>query len=212
MKAFRILLFALAAAALSACTSQLRTSVTRFHQLAAPAHETFIVIGEDEQTSASLEFQQYAAVVSVELAAQGFVPAGAANPDLIVTLDYGVSPPREKTRREGGGAPFYGSMFFGSWPYYGPYWYYPHGFTSWGFGYAYAPYEYSYTVFDITAAITIAKNGGPVVFEGRAGTTTRKGELPKTVPALVRALFTGFPGRSGETVTVKVPLEEPGGY
>jgi Domain of unknown function (DUF4136) len=212
MTPFRILLLALAAAALSTCTGPLRTSVTRFHQLAAPAHETFIVIGEDEQTSASLEFQEYAGVVSEQLAAQGFVPAGSATPDLIVTIDYGISPPREKTRREGGASTFYGSMFFGSWPYYGPYWYYPYGFTPWGFGFAYEPYEYSYTVFDTTAAITIAKNGGPVVFEGRAGTTTRKNEPTKVVPALVRALFTGFPGRSGETLTVKVPLEESGGY
>jgi len=211
MTSLRILLLA-SAALLSACTSELRTSVTRFHQLPPPARETFIVIASDEENSGSLEFQQYAAVASEELAAQGFVPAGTARADLIVKLGYGISPPREKTRREGGYAPFYGSMFFGSWPYFGPSWYYPHGFTRWGFGFSYYPYEYSYTVFDTTAEIAIEKNGGPVVFEGRAGTTTRKNDLTRTIPALVRALFTGFPGRSGETVTVKVALEEKGGY
>ncbi|HXV73513.1 MAG TPA: DUF4136 domain-containing protein [Sphingomonadales bacterium] len=208
----RILLVLVAAAIAAGCASQLRTSVTRFHQLPPPSSQSFIVVAADEQRAGSLELQEYAAVVARELTAIGFVPAGAADPDLIVKLDYGVSPPREKTRREGGYAPFYGSAFFGSWPAFGPYWYYPHGFTRWGFGFSYYPYEYSYTVFDIMAAVSIEKNGGPVIFEGRAGTTTRKANLPATVPPLIRALFTGFPGRSGETVTIKVPLEEKGGY
>lgn len=212
MTTLRVLLLVFAAALVAGCASQLRTSVTRFHQLPPPARQTFIVIAGDEQKDGSLEFHQYAADASYQLEALGFAPAGGADPDLIVRLDYGISPPREKTRREGGASPFYGGMFFGGWPYYGPYWYSPHGFAGWGYGFSYYPYEYSYTVFDTVAEISIEKNGGPVVFEGRAGTTTRKNDLAKTVPALIRALFTGFPGRSGETVTVKVPLEEKGGY
>ena len=208
----RILLLLATAALLGACTSQLRASVTRFHQLAPPAHQTFIVIAADEQNAGGLEFQQYAMAVTAELAALGFVPAGPATPELIVKLDYGVSPPREKTRRESGMSPLYGGMFFGGWPYFGPYWYYPYGFSRWGYGFSYYPYEYSYTVFDTTAEVAIETNGGPVVFEGRAGTTTRKGDLTKTVPALIHALFTGFPGQSGETLIVKVALEEAGGY
>ena len=45
------------------------------------------------------------------------------------------------------------------------------------------------------------------VFEGRAEATTRSDDLTKLVPRLVQALFTNFPGHSGERVRVNVPLE-----
>jgi hypothetical protein len=43
------------------------------------------------------------------------------------------------------------------------------------------------------------------LFEGHAKTTSTGSDLTKLVPNLVEAMFTNFPGRSGETVRVTVP-------
>ena len=43
------------------------------------------------------------------------------------------------------------------------------------------------------------------VFEGRVVTTTRLNLLPRLMPAMIEALFLGFPGESGEAFTVTAP-------
>ena len=49
-------------------------------------------------------------------------------------------------------------------------------------------------------------NGGERVFEGTARATSRSDDLPWLVPNLIQAMFTGFPGNSGQTVKVSIPL------
>ena len=46
---------------------------------------------------------------------------------------------------------------------------------------------------------------GQALFEGTAQARSRTNELPVLVPNLVEAMFTNFPGRSGETVRITVP-------
>ena len=43
------------------------------------------------------------------------------------------------------------------------------------------------------------------LFEGKAKARSRTDELAKVVPSLVDAMFTGFPGTSGETVKITIP-------
>jgi hypothetical protein len=47
--------------------------------------------------------------------------------------------------------------------------------------------------------------GGGRVWEGTARATSRSDDLPWLVPNLIEAIFTGFPGRSGETIKVSIP-------
>jgi hypothetical protein len=46
---------------------------------------------------------------------------------------------------------------------------------------------------------------GQSVFEGTAKARSRSDDLQALVPNLVEAMFTNFPGRSGETVKITVP-------
>ena len=46
---------------------------------------------------------------------------------------------------------------------------------------------------------------GQSLFEGTAKARSRTDELQVLVPNLVEAMFTNFPGRSGETVRITVP-------
>jgi hypothetical protein len=43
------------------------------------------------------------------------------------------------------------------------------------------------------------------LFDGRAQARSQTNRLDVLVPSLVEALFTGFPGRSGEVVKITVP-------
>ncbi len=195
---------------LAACATPFRSEVARFHQMPAPQGQTFTIQSSDSQLSGGLEFQQYAALVRQQLIAQGYQPAAsAAQATLVVDLDYGVNNGREKIDTRPGSGFGYG---WGPYPYgFGPWggwygrrywggWYDPFWGSGWG-----APEVYSYTVFNsfLDMKITRAADGARL-FEGRAEAQTRDSNLTRLVPNLVEAMFTNFPGRSGETVKVKI--------
>ena len=201
---------------LGACASSVRTDVTRFHDLTLPAGETFIVIAKTEDKKGSLELQNYARLVSQYLRAEGFTSAGEDTPDLIVQIDYSVSPPLERTRRSGYGFPYYyGGHFYSG---FGHRRLGHHGFGHHGFGYypyygSYYNYgSYTYTVYESRFDLSIKENSGVVVFEGRVTNLGRDRELPKIMPVLVEAMFTNFPGQSGATDRIKIKSAKGGEY
>jgi hypothetical protein len=51
----------------------------------------------------------------------------------------------------------------------------------------------------------IRRPDGQSVFEGTARARSRTDDLRALVPNLVEAMFTGFPGNSGEQVRITVP-------
>jgi Domain of unknown function (DUF4136) len=200
--------------ALAACTTPFTADVSRFQRLPAPSGETFVIEAKDPARAGSLEFAQYAAYVERELAAIGYARAPSRDAaTLTVKLDYGVNDGREKieTRYTGfGGWGWYG------WPYYGRYWrHHPYYWSSfydpwWGPGFGGGPEVYSYTVYRSFLDMDIVRKGGEPVFEGRAEANTRTSDLTKLVPNLVEAMFTGFPGNSGQTVRVKLDPNREG--
>ena len=96
----------------------------------------------------------------------------------------------------GGGSPFY----------YGwddPFWYSsPYAGYGAGFGGAIR----SYTVYKSYLDLDIVrKDDNAALFEGHAKARSETDNLGLLVPNLIEAMFTGFPGRSGETVRITVP-------
>ena len=74
----------------------------------------------------------------------------------------------------------------------------------------YRPYGYggdirSYTEYGSFLDMDIRRADGSVVFEGLARARSRDDELSELVPPLVEAMFTDFPGRSGQTLRITVP-------
>jgi hypothetical protein len=203
---------------LAACQQSFNANVSRFTaQLPAPQGQTFAVVADDPALAGGLEFSQYANYVSSQMAKLGYAPA--ANPSdasLLVRFDYGVDKGREKVRSTG----FYDDPFYSPWFGYGRrgYWrrpigYYPHG--AWGYGW-YDPwfdggYE-SYTVYTSGIELKIdRKADGQRLFEGKAEAVSTSNRLPYLVPNLVEAMFTGFPGNSGETVRISIAPEKKKG-
>ncbi len=67
----------------------------------------------------------------------------------------------------------------------------------------------SFTVYTSELDLRIDRaDNGKSVFEGTAKAQSRNDDLPYLVPRLVEAMFTGFPGNSGETVKITIAPEK----
>lgn len=206
----------LALAALAACAQPFNAKVSRFQsQLPAPQGQTFAVVADDPALAGGLEFGQYARLVDAQMVKLGYTPAAPETANLLVRFDYSVDKGREKIRRSPG---LYRDPFWGPWygygfrPYYGGY-YRPHGL--WGYGW-YDPFfddDYeSYTVYTSGISLKIdRKADGQRLFEGKAEAASLSNRLGYLVPNLVEAMFTNFPGNSGETVRISVAPEKKKG-
>lgn len=200
--------------ALGACAAPFSANVSRFQQLPAPQGQTFAIVAEDERMQGGLEFSQYASLVADRLRQVGYVPAApGARADLRVTLDYGVDNGRERIRTTPG---------FGGFGYHGFYgrgfgWHRPYGWSRAGYIYGWNdPFLFggypdidSFTVYTSDLDMTIERAAdGQRLFEGSAEAMSRTNRLSYLVPNLVDAMFTGFPGNSGETVRITVQQDE----
>jgi hypothetical protein len=217
---FKKTLLALAAPvallALSACATGLPTEVQRFQAMPAPQGQTFAIVPADGR-EAGLEFSQYADLVARHLTALGYSPAAnRANASFVVSLDYGVDDGRTRTiarpdpfgsygygRYGAFGRPYYSRFgYFGR--YRSPFYYGWHDPFMFGRGYEIDQYTV-YTSF-LDMEIKRTADGEPL-FEGLAEARSRDDDLPELVPNLIEAMFTGFPGNSGETVRITVAPE-----
>ena len=202
----------LAVLALGACATGFQSDVTRFQQLPIPQGQTFAVVPLDA-TLGGLEFQSYADLVGRQLAQEGYRPAtSAANADLLVRVGYAIDTGRERVRSSGFGAgygfgysPFYGRRGrFGGYGGFGRSSFAYGFYDPWSFGPGFNDID-SYTVFTTELQMKIDdQRSGANVFDGRAEALSRTRQLNRVLPNLVEAMFTGFPGRSGETVRITV--------
>ena len=201
--------------AVSACAAPFNAQVNRFQALPAPQGQTFTIRATEPKLDGSLEFAQYARLVSSKLAAQGYQPAAdGRSANLVVSLDYGVDRGKEKIRSvPGSGFGFGGLRPYNRWGSYGGYSpYYGYGHRGFVYGF-YDPFLFgsgydeveSYTVFTSGLDLNISRVGGERVFEGKAKAMSTSDNLSYLVPNLIEAMFTGFPGNSGETVKITVP-------
>jgi len=184
---------------LAGCASTMRTEVTQFSSLnGAPTGRSFAVFAEPAQ-SGNLEFQHYAGLVSGALQTHGFTPAPAGgNADVIVVVHYGSV---------GNHTEIYGDPAWGAWGGYGYGWR-----RRWGPGWhgevestTYYAQSLEVQLFDGAAW---RNNVHTMLYQGRAVGDSPVNDINAAVPALVTALFTHFPGNSGQTERVLVPLTE----
>ena len=218
MRKFKLaaaLALGVSAAALSGCTTGFPAKVSRYQAMPAPQGQSFVVVPMDARDIGGLEFSRYAAFVNQAMQAQGYIPASSINQaTMVVRLGYGVDEGRTEYRDTGFG---YGGFGYGGWGYghygrpfysrYGYYgsrspFYYGWGSPFWGYGGGID----SYTVYRSYLDLDIRRKAdNAALFEGRARARSSNDNLAVLVPNLVEAMFTGFPGRSGETVRITVP-------
>jgi len=204
-----------AALGLSACAEQLNTTVSRYQAMPAPQGQTFYVVPAGGMANnGGLEFQRYAGIVAQQLQARGFQPAtDARSANMVVQFGYGVDRGQVRYVED----PFYyGRWGYGGWgsPYYSPF-YRPR--FGWGGGYGWGwndPFWYgggidSYVEYhsQIDLHIRAAGTNAPL-FDGRAQARSMTNRLDVVIPSLVDAMFTGFPGHSGETVKITIQRKQ----
>lgn len=207
MRRFAALLLLL----LAGCTTPIvQADVTRFHALAPVGETRSFTIVPDQGQAGSLEFQRYAELVADQLAQRGWrpVPPGGGAADTFVHIHWGLGQPNTVTWQSP-------SSVYGGYGW-GP------GSHHYGIGAGFPlgdPFPYwetrSVTYHPKWLAVEIgdarARTAGErrVLFEGRAVAEGTRRELAPVMPYLVRALFTGFPGSSGQTVRVEIPVDGP---
>ena len=216
-------LLGISAFGLSACATGLRTEVSRYQAMPAPQGQSFFIVPANQADAGGLEFSRYAGQVAQAMQAQGFAQAPSLEAaTMVVRLDYGVDEGHERVERDpfargygydpfwGGYSPFgfYGRPYYSRFGYWGPrspfYYGWDDPFWYGGVG----PYqdvrvytEYrSFLDLDIRRKVDNAQ-----LFDGHAKARSTQDNLGVLVPNLIEAMFTGFPGRSGETIRITVP-------
>jgi len=216
----KLLAFAAPAAllALGGCATGFPAQVSRFQQMPAPAGQSFVIQAADARDRGGIEFGQYADLVRRHLVALGYSQApDAATANLVVTLDYGVDHGRQQLeRRPGFGGWGWGGGFF-AYGFHNPYHFGGYrgfgrfatgGYWGWDDPFFFGGFNQVdvRTVYSSFLDMDIKRTAdGKSVFEGTAKAHSASDRLQTVVPNLIEALFTGFPGNSGETVRITVP-------
>jgi len=208
----------------AACASPFRADVSRFQaQLPAPTGQSFAVVPEDPQLANSLEFATYSNWVAQEMQQLGYARAPSQeSASLLVRFDYGVDNGRERVRTTPGPSGFgpWGG-WGGGWGGWGGRWgrgFYPGfygsrfgGFGGFGGGWG-SPWGAdvrSYTIYTSGIDVKIDRVAdGQRLFEGKAQAVSTSNRLQYLVPNLVEAMFTDFPGNSGETLRISIAPED----
>ena len=190
----------IAAFGLSACAESITSTVSRYQAMPAPQGQSFVVVPEGRMAvNGGLEFQRYAAMVAQELQARGYARAASQQgATMVVRLGYEVGAGQTRFVTDGFVDPFWG-------PFYRPRF-------GWGGGYYWGwndPFWGGVDTFveyrsQVELHIRAAGSNQPL-FDGRAQARSTTNRLDVIVPNLVDALFTGFPGRSGEVVRITIP-------
>lgn len=187
---------------LGGCAATMQADVVQFSGAAPlPQGRSFAVAAEPDQ-SGNLEFQHYAALVGGALQDHGYTAAPpGATADLMVVVHYGSA---------GNHTELWSDPAWG----WGGGWGGRHRGGPWGG--AYGPTE-SQTFYSEMLEVQIFDgaawrgNTRTMLYQGRAIGDTTVNEISAAVPALVKALFTHFPGNSGQVERVVVQLTPPAG-
>ncbi|HEY0413474.1 MAG TPA: DUF4136 domain-containing protein [Allosphingosinicella sp.] len=208
----------LALLSLGGCATGFPAQVSRFQQMPAPQGQSFAIQAADAADRGGLEFAQYADLVRRHLTALGYSEAPSPQAaSLIVSLDYGVDNGKQQIVNWGPSVGAYGGFGryrgFG----YGPRWsrfgvggrFRSPFFWGWDDPFWFGDDIDVYNVYTSFLDLDIKRTAdGQAVFEGTAKARSRTDDLRVLVPNLVEAMFTGFPGNSGEQVRITVPPPE----
>lgn len=218
---------------LAGCATGLPTQVSRFQAMPAPTGESFFVVPMNPADEGGLEFSRYAAMVAAEMAEEGYLQAAsAADATMLVQVGYDVDEGRERLVDRSIGYDRYSR--FGPYGFYDPRYRYLSRFGYVPLRYRYARHRYygprlgfyygwddpfwggrdvrSFTEYRSNLEIDIRRTAdNQAIFEGEARARSRTDDLGTLVPNLIEAMFTDFPGQSGETVRITVREENPRG-
>ena len=205
---------------LSACATGFPAKVSRYQAMPAPQGQSFYVVpGMGDAQGGGLEFQRYANMVTNAMVAQGYQPASSPQAaTMIVQLSYDVDDGNTRIVEDPFAYNRFGDPFYYGRPYYSRFGYYGRYrspfYYGWNDPFWYSPFGYggsirSYTEYKSELDLDIRRRADNAsLFEGKAVARSTNDNLGVLVPNLIEAMFTGFPGRSGETVKITIPARQ----
>ena len=206
---------------LSACATPFRADVKRFEALPETTGQSFAVIASDPELSGGLEFAHYAEMVGQRMVELGYKHSDdAETAQLIVSMDYNIDKGKDRSVSGYGYDPFYSVGYypryryggFGHRGYYGRHRYrygFHDSFLYGGHGFSGYGGARSFTVYTTELDLKIDRSADSKrLFEGTAAAKSRSKNLTYLVPNLVEAMFTNFPGNSGEKVRISIAPEK----
>ena len=201
---------------LSACTGFVKSDVAVFHQLGGTTTPmTYVLVPLKEQEN-SLEYKTYAVLVRQELRKYQYrqVPA-EEKPDVVIAFNYGIDTGKEKLDA----IPIFGQTGVSSATTYGTL--STHG--NYGTYSGTTTYTPSYGIVGSSTVsrteysrglwlyIVDAKSVGTgkinVLYEGSVKSSGSSSQISRVMPAMIKALFKKFPGKSGETRTETISIQ-----
>ncbi len=193
MRSSRLAHFSLAALLLllAGCARNFEAEVTRFHQITQVGGQSATVVPADPQLQ-GLEFASFADIVGRHLERYGYSAAGKATPDLRVVMGYGLA---EIGSERSGPVVGVGVGRYGR-----------HTGVSFSGLFNVGSGRRTYYSYRLDLLIEDAATGQPI-FEGRSITSGQGADMGAVMPYLVAALFENFPGNSGETIRVELPVD-----
>ncbi|MBI1181369.1 MAG: hypothetical protein GC201_12490 [Alphaproteobacteria bacterium] len=200
MKRLGILIL-LAGGLLGGCASQpsVTSEVTRFHHMPTQGGAV-AVVAADARRSGTPEFRRLAGEVATHLTAAGFPPASGAPPEYVAELDYFMQPVLGDSDRDdgprmsigvGGGTGGRGSSFG----------------VGVGTSFDLGGGDHGGNALRTVTLVIERRDSGERIFEGRARSTGPAEHFGDVLPSMIDALFDGFPGESGRTVTVETTVD-----
>jgi len=193
-----------------------RSNISVFHDLPPTTQPLKYAILPLKSQEGSLEHKSYEQLLKTELNKRGYVETPVAEADVIVFLDYGIDTGREVVSSY----PIIGQTGTSSSYTTGT-------ITSYGGGYAtYRGTTYNtptygvvgtgtrsdtvYTRFlrlDFVDRAELAAGKVKKRYEAKVVSAGSSGQIAAVMPAMVKALFEDFPGKSGTTRHVNVPMQ-----
>ena len=201
--------------ALAACASPkyVTSDVTRFNTLSGSVSgQTFAIMSVSPQQGESIAFRQFGDQINARLTSLGMRQYSGTDPasaDYVVTLQYEVYGPTQSVEVDP--MPFPRSHFGFGFGRYG---------RHFGYGFAYDPFFDDYPMIrtrdvftrrvemDMYRGSSYNTDHRQRVFEGRAISAGRNGQIEAVMPYMLDAVIKDFPGQSGRTNTVTVQVPE----
>lgn len=189
--------------ALGGCASVFSAQVTRYQQWPADSQGARYWIEPDAAQQNNLQFQSFADTVRAALGPTGLVEAqSSSQARFTVHIDYGSH--QEQAWRQRLVDPY----FYGGFPGPGFGFGYRH---YWGGGWGPGPVVETVPVvvnqLQLSVRIDDRSQQGREVYRATAVTTAGEDQMGAAMPYLARAVFDRFPGRNGQVVRVKYPLQ-----
>ena len=211
MKQATLLTFASIAVILITGCVQIQSDVTTFHSFPVGASPTgTIAFVPYKGVPNDLEFQQYASQIQGMLSQKGLTPASSqVSADFIGAFYYGI----DSGKTETSAVPLYGQTSGGSTFTSGNI--YSGGQTASYSGSSFTTPTYGFTVvvpvtserYTRIAELSIYnRKTGQEIWKGRNKSSGSSGEIARVLPTMITALLKDFPGQSGKTRFISLPL------